>query len=263
MRYIYINTKLCTGCDICSRSCPMGAIDSSESVCSIDYNKCVACGRCFRDCPESAVVLDIPRDEIAELEVDRRRMAKYRERVEFLENENRRLRSSEYDANDDFRVLIQKMPIATIAVNRHGELLHTNSRFLALLDFETREINDVIPGLVGADLKAIVPAEIYELFISSQQNGEDIINQSIVINGKPATISIFNIRKGDVTFAIVRNLMRKDIRGDEIIQRIGSTIDRNMSMIQKIGFLLGEEVSENTKILNSIIKIIESGDDTR
>lgn len=39
--------------------------------------------------------------------------------------------------------------------------------------------------------------------------------------------------------------------------RIENVIDQNMAMVQKIGYLLGEEMSQSTEKLNSLIRHIE------
>ena len=45
-----------------------------------------------------------------------------------------------------------------------------------------------------------------------------------------------------------------DVRREEVINRVTEVIDKNLEMVQKIGFLLGEGASETEQMLNSIIK---------
>jgi len=44
------------------------------------------------------------------------------------------------------------------------------------------------------------------------------------------------------------------VQGEEVIARVSEVIDKNLEMVQKIGFLLGEGASETEQMLNSIIE---------
>ena len=60
--------------------------------------------------------------------------------------------------------------------------------------------------------------------------------------------------KGNLVGGIFRDLMMPEIQKEEIIRRITEVIDKNLSIVQKIGFLLGEGAAESERMLNSIIK---------
>jgi F420-non-reducing hydrogenase iron-sulfur subunit len=48
----YIDPAKCQACMICSRSCPVEAIDGGKSVVHvIDQDKCIKCGTCLNTCP--------------------------------------------------------------------------------------------------------------------------------------------------------------------------------------------------------------------
>ncbi len=54
--------------------------------------------------------------------------------------------------------------------------------------------------------------------------------------------------------AIIRDLYSPEVQGEEVIIRVSEVIDKNLEMVQKIGFLLGEGASETEQMLNSIIE---------
>ena len=45
-----------------------------------------------------------------------------------------------------------------------------------------------------------------------------------------------------------------EVRKEETLKRVTEVIDKNLSMVQQIGFLLGEGASETERMLKSIIK---------
>jgi len=48
----YIDPEKCKACMICSRKCPVGAIDGGKNkIHIIDQGKCIKCGTCFAACP--------------------------------------------------------------------------------------------------------------------------------------------------------------------------------------------------------------------
>jgi len=54
-----IDPDLCTGCTICARNCPTGAImGAPKSPHYIVPDKCIGCGTCVTDCRQRAVLVD-------------------------------------------------------------------------------------------------------------------------------------------------------------------------------------------------------------
>jgi len=54
-----------------------------------------------------------------------------------------------------------------------------------------------------------------------------------------------------------------EVRKEEVINRVTDVIDKNLKMVQKIGFILGEEASETEQMLNSIIEFYKSGNNKK
>ena len=58
----------CIGCTLCVRQCPREAIDITESLAHINYDKCVNCGLCAGKCP--AKVIRQPGEELRPTEAE-------------------------------------------------------------------------------------------------------------------------------------------------------------------------------------------------
>ena len=50
-----VHEDLCSGCGICSRVCPYGAITMVNKIPSFNESKCRSCYACFNNCPTKSI----------------------------------------------------------------------------------------------------------------------------------------------------------------------------------------------------------------
>lgn len=162
------------------------------------------------------------------------------------------------DAMETIETMLQKMPSSIVIVDEYLRIIQANEMLIKMLGAEAQEINEVIPGLVGADIKTLLPYQIHNLFSYVMTNGEDIQNRDIHLNDQLYNISVFTIRKNKIVGAVMRDMQSPEIRKEEVIKRVSDVIDKNLEMVQKIGFLLGEGAAETEQMLNSIIEFYKS-----
>jgi hypothetical protein len=87
---------------------------------------------------------------------------------------------------------------------------------------------------------------------------EPVLSKDVHFEDKMLNVSIFPIRKNKICGAIIRDLYSPEVQGEEVTSRVSEVIDKNLEMVQKIGFLLGEGASETEQMLNSIIESYKS-----
>ncbi len=162
------------------------------------------------------------------------------------------------EAMETMETMLQKLPSSVVIIDDNLRVIQANQSFIKRLGTEAEEINEVIPGLVGADIKTLLPYQIYNLFSYVIQNGEDIQNRDIHLNEQLYNLSVFTIRKNKIAGAVIRDMQSPEIRKEEVIKRVSDVIDKNLDMVQKIGFLLGEGAAETEQMLNSIIEFYKS-----
>ncbi len=59
----WIDKNRCTGCGICVKSCPTGAITLDGSLAVLDMHSCIRCGTCHDICPAEGIRHDSERTD--------------------------------------------------------------------------------------------------------------------------------------------------------------------------------------------------------
>ncbi len=249
MKFLYINNELCTDCNKCTACCPTSAIYPADGKKYINYDKCISCGNCFRECTRQAI--SVEKIERIAREIDR--LDELHARIHRLERENKKIREEIEGYRNGFSTLVQKLPVPVVVADAAGVIRFANPPFM---DF----ISEESPGITGQNLKEYLPEEVWRLF-QNTPFGAPTENHMVSIHGKRASVSTHFIRSRELVVGIIANLEVSFIANQETVRRIKTSIDRQMAMVQKIGFLLGEEVSDISKTLNSTLRIIDPNHD--
>jgi transcriptional regulator with PAS, ATPase and Fis domain len=174
-----------------------------------------------------------------------------------LERSQRKMLSEHEAAKETTKMVddvMQKLPSGIVIVDKDLRILQSNLKFIELIGDEAHEIAEVIPGLFNADLRSLMPQQVYTLFEYVLKENEPITNRDLNYSDKLLNLTVFPIQKGKIVGAVFRDLFEPEVRRDEVVLRITDVIDKNLQMVQQIGFLLGEGASETEKMLNSIIE---------
>jgi len=199
------------------------------------------------------------KDYIKSLRATNEKLAKTQQALRESERTAREEQDAARDASETITTMMKKLPSALVIIDKKMKVVQSNQSFIDLLGDDAIEINEIIPGLVGADLKTLLPYNIYNLFSYVLQNSEDIKNRDIHYKDNLLNLSVFTIKKGSIVGAVIRDMYAPEVRKEEVIKRITDAIDTNLAMVQKIGFLLGEGASETEQMLNSIINAFKEG----
>ena len=186
------------------------------------------------------------------------------EKIKYLQAEVKHLREREDDTKNVLRTIIQKLPVAAVVVDTDLNVLYANPHFVDLLDWQSKALleSQIMDAKnPNVTLKDIVADPVFKIVQGTHLSGDDSDRADFHLPDGDFNISVYSIRRGDLTIALVRNMNNPEVRTAEVVARLQQTIDRNMSMIQNIASLLGEEVSHNASELNAIIKTIQYPDE--
>ncbi len=235
-----------------------------------DGSRDVGCGACgYANCTDFATAiaqgLAIPemcntfasrnrQDHIQSLKISNEKLALAQEALKESEQAAQKEKEAAREATEIVRRMLHKLPSMVVICDQNLKILQTNNGFIDLLGEDAREINEVIPGLAGADLKTLLPYAFYNLFTYVLTNHESITNRDIHHEGKLLNVSIFLIEKGKIVGAVIRDMSAPEVQKEEVVKRLTDVIDNNLSLVQQIGFVLGEGAAQTERMLNSIIE---------
>lgn len=194
-------------------------------------------------------------DYIKALKSTNEKLAQTQKALEESEKIAQKEKESAKEASDTIGSMLQKLPSGVVIIDKNLKIVHSNNSFIEILGEEAKAIDEVIPGLIGADLKTLLPFNIYNLFTHVFSTGENVLNRDIHIEDNLLNLSVFTIRKNKIVGAVFRDMYSPEVRKEEVLKRVTEVIDNNLAMVQKIGFLLGEGASETEQMLNSIIEL--------
>jgi iron only hydrogenase large subunit-like protein len=187
-----------------------------------------------------------------------RKLAETKKALKESEELARREKEIAQNTSDMMNNMLEKLPTGVVIVDNYLKILHSNQSFINIIGEDAIAISDVIPGLAGADLKTLIPFNVYNMFTFVIREDEPVVSKDVHFEDKMLNVSIFPIRKNKMCGAVIRDLYSPEVQGEEVINRVSEVIDKNLEMVQQIGFLLGEGASETEQMLNSIIESYKS-----
>lgn len=192
---------------------------------------------------------------IRNLKTNNEKLLRGQETLQKFEKESKQKLIDLEEVVDRNGAIIQNLKVGIVVVDENLRIVDSNKKFIDLLGDEARMIDEVIPGLTGADLKTLVPAQLFNLFSYVLTDDEDYTSKDIAVENSLLNATVFSIKKNKLAGGILRDLFTAEVRSEEIIERVNDVIDTNLELVQKIAFLLGESASKTEKMLNSIIEV--------
>lgn len=183
-----------------------------------------------------------------------RKLAETKKALKDSEELARREKDIAQSASDMMNNMLEKLPTGVVIVDHNLKILHSNQSFINIIGEDAVAISDVIPGLAGADIKTLIPYSVYNMFTFVIKEDQSVVSRDVHFEDKMLNISIFPIKKNKMCGAIIRDLYSPEVQAEEVTNRVTEVIEKNLEMVQKIGFLLGEGASETEQMLNSIIE---------
>lgn len=155
-------------------------------------------------------------------------------------------------AQNKASALIKAMPSGVVIVDENLKIIESNTPFVKIIGGDAALISEADPDLEGAYLERLVP--FHDLFAKAIKEGTDVQVQDIRQNNKIIRLTLFSIQKHMVLGGILQDITEPVIQREQIIEKAGEVMRKNLTTVQKIAFLLGENAADSEVLLSSIIQ---------
>jgi Na+-translocating ferredoxin:NAD+ oxidoreductase RNF subunit RnfB len=228
---------------------------------------CEACG--YQNCREFAIAIAQGlattemchvfsgrnrQEYIRTLRSTNEKLAKTQAALRESEENAKHEQEAQKEAGEIIHAMLQKLLSGVVIVDENLKIIQSNKAFIRILGEEAALVDEVIPGLVGADLKTLLPVHFYKMFSYVLTSDETIENKDVQYGDTKLGVSIFPIRNRKYVGGILRDMYVPEVRKEQIINRLSEVIDENFEMVQKIAYLLGEGAAKTEQMLSSIIE---------
>lgn len=143
--------------------------------------------------------------------------------------------------------MLSSMPSSVVIVDRDLHIVEFNAKFSSLVNKKL----DPQPDLEGVYLPTLIPFTNY--FETVLRTGEDLPDINFKHQGSVYHASIFSIEKKQIVGGIFLDVTESTMHKEQIIEKTRNVIKKNLSTVQQIAYLIGENASETEVILDSVI----------
>ena len=155
-------------------------------------------------------------------------------------------------AQNKAAALIKAMPSGVVIIDDQLRIIESNQRFIDLIGGHADIVSLADPDLEGVYLDKLVP--FYKHFKEALNSGNSAKILDIRHNNKIMRLTVFSIQTNHIVGGILQDVTEPVIQREQIIQKAGEVMKKNLNTVQKIAFLLGENAAESEILLNSIIE---------
>jgi len=149
--------------------------------------------------------------------------------------------------------LVRAIPSGVVITDKNMCIVECNKNFAKLMGHDIVDMYEVKPGLEGADLKTITKScQFFQSVLAP--NGPEVIEREVREQKKILHYTVFVIEKEEIAAGVIEDVTAPKNRKERTITQAQKVIDKNLSVVQKIAFLLGENAAETESMLNSIIE---------
>lgn len=153
--------------------------------------------------------------------------------------------------------LLRAMPSGVVMVNADLRIKECNLQFARLAGEEAELLFDAKPGLEGISIEGLVP--FWSRFADVLETGQDSIGRDYPHDHRRLSGSIFVVEPGAMVGGVFQDITEPALRREQIVGRAEEVIRKNLSTVQQIAHLMGENAAETEAMLSSIIDAFGPG----
>ena len=145
------------------------------------------------------------------------------------------------------------LPYGLVVADRNLRIIECNERFATLLGDVAKMAYEAHPGLRDADLGRLIPHP--QLFTKVLETGEEIIRQTVEVEGRLFSLTIFNVDVHEVVGALMLDITETEQKRLALIEKARTVVTNTAKTVQEIAFMLGRNAAESELILDSAVEM--------
>jgi iron only hydrogenase large subunit-like protein len=154
--------------------------------------------------------------------------------------------------------LIAAMPSGVVIVDKDLIIVECNENFAKLLGEEAERLWEAKPGLAGAELQKLLP---FGRYFMDALAGAPPLDKDLRLGRRILHAKIFGIEAGSYAGGVIQDVTAPWVRKDRVVSQARKVISKNLAVVQKIAYLLGENAAETEATLSSIIESFDEGEE--
>ncbi len=147
--------------------------------------------------------------------------------------------------------LIRSMPAGVVIVDENLFIIECNRRFAETLGGDTPDVFDAKPGMGGADIAKVCP-ELRTVFARGLEKDVEALRKDVRMGDRILRLTVFTVELGSIVGGVLQDITEPAVQREQIIQQAQEVIRKNVTTVQQIAFLLGENAAETEMMLNSL-----------
>lgn len=155
-------------------------------------------------------------------------------------------------AQNKAAALLKAMPSGVVIVDESLKIIESNAKFIQIIGGDAAIVSEADPDLEGAYLERIIP--FHHLFANALREGTEASVEDIRFAGRIIRLTLFSIQKHQVVGGILQDITEPVIQQEQIIEKATEVMRKNLTTVQQIAFLLGENAADSEVLLSSIIQ---------
>jgi len=148
--------------------------------------------------------------------------------------------------------LIRAMPSGVVIADENLAIVECNRLFAEMMGPECTMIFEARPGMEGASLAKVAPFS--RLFRDALEGDGEPIRKDLRVGDRIIRLMVFPIESGRMAGGILQDITEPAVEREQIIQKTQDVIRKNVTTVQQIAYLLGENAAETELILGSIVE---------
>jgi len=150
--------------------------------------------------------------------------------------------------------LIKAMPGGVVIADENLVIVECNRLFAELMGPDCLMIYEALPGMEGAALAKLIPfSPVFAEVLERQEH----VRRDLRVGDRVIRLMVFPIASGNLVGGILQDITEPAVEREQIIQKAQEVIRKNVTTVQQIAYLLGENAAETEYILGSIVESIQ------